>query len=405
MGEGDGVGGAMGHAVQQMRAAMARVLLAAAVDTHPHPCRRCPALPSPTYPQRHARSGRSRSGAQHQSWQQSSWVSGGDGWVEVDSGGAGLLPVCPLGVNAGQAAATAACCQSLVLCALPRLARAAEEWPDTAEIKAARRAEEEAKTPIPERCWALRNVAGGCTSEGAGCDSAGGERGRLSEEAGMQGGGGGALHKRCATACLPACLPALPQPQCRLTGAALLAALLPAGTLSMGGAGERARARKLLEQAVLLKQQFAGAPDHPGGAGWEGGIVRRCRRCSDVSRWATWCMLSGASMPNALSADLMPCLRSVPCTPGRCAARAAAAGGAAGRRPRVAAGRGGRGSAGAGLPQPCGSGVPCAGRRAVGGHPSGGGAAQVSGGCWGGCGGCGRRARGRRAVLCSFAGA
>ncbi|PSC67518.1 hypothetical protein C2E20_8825 isoform B [Micractinium conductrix] len=71
----------------------------------------------------------------------------------------------------------------------------AEEWPDTAEIKAARRAEEEAKTPIPERCWALRNVA---------------------------------------------------------------------GTLSMGGAGERARARKLLEQAVLLKQQFAGAPDHPG---------------------------------------------------------------------------------------------------------------------------------------------
>jgi hypothetical protein len=32
----------------------------------------------------------------------------------------------------------------------------------------------------------------------------------------------------------------------------------------MGGPGERARARQLLEQAVLLKQQFAGAPDHPG---------------------------------------------------------------------------------------------------------------------------------------------
>ncbi|PRW44890.1 apoptotic chromatin condensation inducer in the nucleus-like isoform X1 [Chlorella sorokiniana] len=70
-----------------------------------------------------------------------------------------------------------------------------EEWPDAKEIKAARRAEEEAKTPIPERCWALRNVA---------------------------------------------------------------------GTLSMGGPGERARARQLLEQAVQLKQQFAGAPDHPG---------------------------------------------------------------------------------------------------------------------------------------------
>lgn len=38
----------------------------------------------------------------------------------------------------------------------------------------------------------------------------------------------------------------------------------PAGTLSMGGPGERARARQLLEQAVLLKQQYAGAPDHPG---------------------------------------------------------------------------------------------------------------------------------------------
>jgi hypothetical protein len=32
----------------------------------------------------------------------------------------------------------------------------------------------------------------------------------------------------------------------------------------MGGPGERARARQLLEQAVLLKQQYAGAPDHPG---------------------------------------------------------------------------------------------------------------------------------------------
>jgi hypothetical protein len=36
-----------------------------------------------------------------------------------------------------------------------------EEWPDAAESKAARLAEREAKTPVPERCWALRNVAGG----------------------------------------------------------------------------------------------------------------------------------------------------------------------------------------------------------------------------------------------------
>lgn len=70
-----------------------------------------------------------------------------------------------------------------------------EEWPDETEMRAARMADKEAKTPIPERVWALRNVA---------------------------------------------------------------------GTLAMGGPGERAKARKFLEQAVKLKQKFAGAPDHPG---------------------------------------------------------------------------------------------------------------------------------------------
>lgn len=70
-----------------------------------------------------------------------------------------------------------------------------EEWPDETELRAARMADKDAKTPVPERVWALRNVA---------------------------------------------------------------------GTLAMGGAGERARARQLLEQAVLLKQQWAEANDHPG---------------------------------------------------------------------------------------------------------------------------------------------
>lgn len=70
-----------------------------------------------------------------------------------------------------------------------------EEWPDANELKKARMADKEAKTPIPERVWALRNVA---------------------------------------------------------------------GTLAMGGPTEKGQARRLLEQAVLLKQQFANAPDHPG---------------------------------------------------------------------------------------------------------------------------------------------
>ena len=62
-------------------------------------------------------------------------------------------------------------------------------------MRAARAADREAKTPIPERIWALRNVA---------------------------------------------------------------------GTLGLGASpGERARARQLLEQAVLMKQRLAGAPDHP----------------------------------------------------------------------------------------------------------------------------------------------
>lgn len=34
-----------------------------------------------------------------------------------------------------------------------------EEWPDQAVTAAARLAEREAATPVPERVWALRNVA------------------------------------------------------------------------------------------------------------------------------------------------------------------------------------------------------------------------------------------------------
>lgn len=69
-----------------------------------------------------------------------------------------------------------------------------EEWPDAAEIRAARYMEKEAQTPVAERVWALKNVA---------------------------------------------------------------------GTLAMGGPGEKVRAKQLLLQAVQLKQQFAGATDHP----------------------------------------------------------------------------------------------------------------------------------------------
>ena len=70
-----------------------------------------------------------------------------------------------------------------------------EEWPDEDEVRAARMQVREEATPVPERAWALRNVA---------------------------------------------------------------------ATLSLGGAGERARARTLLEKAVTLKEQWLNDAEHPG---------------------------------------------------------------------------------------------------------------------------------------------
>jgi len=70
-----------------------------------------------------------------------------------------------------------------------------EEWPDREELAAARMEEIEANTPIPERCWALRNVA---------------------------------------------------------------------GTLSIGGPGERARALTMLRRAVSLKEEHHRSKAHPG---------------------------------------------------------------------------------------------------------------------------------------------
>lgn len=70
-----------------------------------------------------------------------------------------------------------------------------EEWPDEDEVRAARMAVREEATPVPERAWALRNVA---------------------------------------------------------------------ATLALGGAGERARARSLLEKALALKEQWLDDLEHPG---------------------------------------------------------------------------------------------------------------------------------------------
>lgn len=39
-------------------------------------------------------------------------------------------------------------------------------------------------------------------------------------------------------------------------------------TLSMGGPGEQARARQMLEKAVTLKQEWLADPRHPGMCHW-----------------------------------------------------------------------------------------------------------------------------------------
>ena len=70
-----------------------------------------------------------------------------------------------------------------------------EQWPDENEMKAATMAAREEATPVPERAWALRNVA---------------------------------------------------------------------STLALGGPGEKARARTLLEKAVGLKEQWLDDKEHPG---------------------------------------------------------------------------------------------------------------------------------------------
>jgi hypothetical protein len=44
----------------------------------------------------------------------------------------------------------------------------AEEWPDASELAADRAAARDAATPVPERVWALRNVAATAAMSGAG---------------------------------------------------------------------------------------------------------------------------------------------------------------------------------------------------------------------------------------------
>ena len=93
---------------------------------------------------------------------------------------------------------TSHCCKDIDLLQLKAELAARlleEEWPDASETAAAAFAERQARTPLPERVWALRNVA---------------------------------------------------------------------GTLALGGLGERARARRLLEEAVALKEEAVGNKEHPG---------------------------------------------------------------------------------------------------------------------------------------------
>ena len=73
--------------------------------------------------------------------------------------------------EAGRERITAALCNCLFGAMQATLAAKLleEEWPDQAETAAARLAEREAATPVPERVWALRNVASTLVRPRAGC--------------------------------------------------------------------------------------------------------------------------------------------------------------------------------------------------------------------------------------------
>ena len=229
--------------------------------------RSCCGWQMPTCRRRRGRRRQSASVEQPLSWLPSSWAScwllrrdGGPGlgWTRLAgsrptrAGGCRCPPPCSCGCRRTRASPP-----HLRPAPAPQ-PPAEEEWPDAKEIKAARRAEEEAKTPVPERCWALRNVAGA-----AGAGRLGLAVGRNRDVVLLwQTCKTGVWFTRLAAAFAP-CHPPL------------------AGTLSMGGPGERARARQLLEQAVLLKQGFAGAKDHPGA----GRAAGRRGRAGGGSGW------------------------------------------------------------------------------------------------------------------------
>lgn len=60
-----------------------------------------------------------------------------------------------------------------------------------------------------------------------------------------------------------------------------------AATLSLGGAGERARARTLLEKAVTLKEQWLDDPEHPGEAGQYHSLSQTASSVLGADMWFT----------------------------------------------------------------------------------------------------------------------
>ena len=142
-----------------------------------------------------------------------------------------------------------------------------EEWPDEAELRAARAAEREATTPVPERCWALRNVASTLALGGA---SERGQARHMLEKAVL-------LKQRAAGAAdHPSVLPEL-APLAKLlageagweedaAGAATLALRVYGGVAdAYAAAGDAASAVALLEAAVRRHEKAAGVR-HPAVA-------------------------------------------------------------------------------------------------------------------------------------------
>jgi hypothetical protein len=77
-------------------------------------------------------------------------------------------------------------------------------------------------------------------------------------------------------------------------------------TLALGGPGERARARQMLERAALLKARWVGAERHPGARGFCLCLLCSCALESRPSMDPPWIWMNDCRMQCCPPQDCLP---------------------------------------------------------------------------------------------------